>query len=89
MDFSRDGKESIAYYAVRYWLIDLATDDPTSSRVRARIYTALKRADIPLAIPALANLVQINDREHEKTHAQTRSRASGCARSRRSICSSA
>ncbi|HEX7700765.1 MAG TPA: mechanosensitive ion channel family protein [Kofleriaceae bacterium] len=70
MDFSRDGKESMAYYAVRYWLIDLATDDPTNSRVRARIFTALKRANIPLAVPALANLVQINDRDREHTHAQ-------------------
>jgi small-conductance mechanosensitive channel/CRP-like cAMP-binding protein len=68
MDFSRDGKESMGYYAVRYWLIDLATDDPTNSRVRGRIFTALRRANIPLGVPAVVNLVQVNDREREKSH---------------------
>jgi CRP-like cAMP-binding protein/small-conductance mechanosensitive channel len=68
MDFSRDGKDSVALYAARYWIVDLAPDDPTNSRVRGRIYTALKRAGIPLAVPAIANLVQINDREREQSH---------------------
>ena len=45
-------KESYAVYAVRYWLTDLANDDPTDSAVRTRIYFALKRANIPLSIPA-------------------------------------
>src|SRR6185437_4422255 len=52
MDFAKDGRDSFAYYAVRYWLTDLARDDPTSSRVRERIFTALKREGIPLAMPA-------------------------------------
>lgn len=69
MDFSRDGKDSVALYAARYWIIDIAPDDPTNSRVRGRIYTALKRAGIPLAVPAIANLVQVNDREREHSHA--------------------
>jgi small-conductance mechanosensitive channel/CRP-like cAMP-binding protein len=68
MDFSRDGKDSVALYAARYWLIDLAADDPTNSRVRSRIFTALKRANIPLAVPAVTNLVQVNDRERERSH---------------------
>jgi small-conductance mechanosensitive channel/CRP-like cAMP-binding protein len=51
LDYARDGKDSFALYAVRYFLTDLAVDDPTSSAVRARIYAALKRADIPLARP--------------------------------------
>jgi small-conductance mechanosensitive channel/CRP-like cAMP-binding protein len=50
-DFAKDGRDSFAYYAVRYWLTDLAVDDPTSSAVRTRIFTALKRAGIPLARP--------------------------------------
>jgi len=41
-------------YAVRYWIIDLQTDDPTSSQVRARIHAALRRAGIPLATPTRA-----------------------------------
>ena len=51
-DFAKDGRDSFAYYAVRYWLTDLPNDDPTSSRVRMRIFTALERADIPLARPS-------------------------------------
>jgi small-conductance mechanosensitive channel/CRP-like cAMP-binding protein len=52
LDFARDGRDSMAYYAVRYWLTDLAVDDPTSSAVRAVIHSALRRASIPLARPA-------------------------------------
>jgi small-conductance mechanosensitive channel/CRP-like cAMP-binding protein len=61
MDFTKDSRESFATYAVRYWLHDLATDDPTSSRVRARIYTALQRAQIPLAVPAHTTFVELKD----------------------------
>jgi small-conductance mechanosensitive channel/CRP-like cAMP-binding protein len=51
-DFAKDGRDSFAYYAVRYWLTDLPNDDPTSSRIRSRVYTALERAGIPLARPS-------------------------------------
>ncbi len=47
MDFTKEMRESFATYAVRYWLTDLAADDPTSSRVRARVFSALRRAAIP------------------------------------------
>ncbi|HEY0635068.1 MAG TPA: mechanosensitive ion channel family protein [Gammaproteobacteria bacterium] len=47
MDFDA----SAGRYAVRYWLTDLAADDPTDSAVRVQIYAALKRAGIPLALP--------------------------------------
>lgn len=47
-------EESYGRYAVRYWLTDLAVDDPTDSEVRTRIYFALQRARIPLSIPAHA-----------------------------------
>lgn len=47
-----DFKESYCRYAARYWLTDLAVDDPTDSLVRTRIYFALKRASISLALPA-------------------------------------
>ncbi len=50
-DFAREGRDSFASYAVRYWLIDLPNDDPTSSRIRTRIFGALRRAGIPLARP--------------------------------------
>jgi small-conductance mechanosensitive channel len=38
-------------YAVRYWLLDLAREDPTSSLVAVRVHAALRRAGIPLAQP--------------------------------------
>jgi small-conductance mechanosensitive channel/CRP-like cAMP-binding protein len=63
-DLARDNKDSFCYYAVRYWLLDLALDDPTSSLVRERIYAALKRAQVPLAIPAKTIFVSQDDEEH-------------------------
>jgi small-conductance mechanosensitive channel len=60
-DLAKDGRDSFGYYAVRYWLTDLASDDPTSSRVRARIYTALERAGIPLARPVRTLFVQTEE----------------------------
>lgn len=56
-----DFKESFGNYAVRYWLTDLAVDDPTNSIVRTRIYFALRRADIPLSIPAHSIFVTEED----------------------------
>ena len=47
-----DFMDSYARYAARYWLTDLALTDPTDSVVRSRVYFALKRAGIPLSIPA-------------------------------------
>jgi CRP-like cAMP-binding protein/small-conductance mechanosensitive channel len=57
-DFAKDMRDSFAYYAVRYWLTDLPNDDPTNSRIRSRIYSALKRACIPLARPAQTLFVE-------------------------------
>src|SRR5207302_8228172 len=69
-DYSRQGGESFANYAVRYWLTELAADDPTSSAVRVRIYVALKRAGIPLAIPGQALWVSMDDPEHRERKVQ-------------------
>jgi small-conductance mechanosensitive channel/CRP-like cAMP-binding protein len=65
-DFARQGGESFANYAVRYWLTDLAQDDPTSSAVRVRTYVALRRANIPLALPGTAVFVSHDDPEHRE-----------------------
>jgi CRP-like cAMP-binding protein len=65
-EFGTAGHDSVAQYAVRYWLTDLAVDAPTSSVVRTRIYAALKRAGIPLAVPAAAILMQQDDPEHKR-----------------------
>lgn len=61
MDFSHQRLESYAAYGARYWLTDLAADDPTSSRVRARIHAALQRAKIPLALPITVGRVHMEN----------------------------
>ena len=38
-------------YALRYWLTDLALDDPTDSEVRVHVLTALQRAGFRIAVP--------------------------------------
>jgi small-conductance mechanosensitive channel/CRP-like cAMP-binding protein len=63
---SMDFKESYGSYAVRYWLTDLALDDPTNSIVRARIYFALRRAGIPLSIPAQSLFVTEEDQSRRQ-----------------------
>jgi small-conductance mechanosensitive channel/CRP-like cAMP-binding protein len=45
-------RDSFAQYMIRYWLVDLASDDGTDSAVRVRMWFALRRANIPLSIPA-------------------------------------
>lgn len=69
-DFAREGADSFAYYAVRYWLTDMAADDPTSSAVRVRVYVALKRAGIPLAVPGQAIWVSMDDPQHRERKVQ-------------------
>ena len=61
-------KESYIQYAVRYWLTDLAQDDPTNSRVRQRILFALKRAGITPSIPAHAIFMTEETEEHKGLH---------------------
>lgn len=68
MDFTKDNRESFATYAVRYWISDLTADDPTNSRVRARVYTALRRAGIPLAVPAQTMFLEVQDETRLERH---------------------
>ncbi len=63
MDFS----ESWGRYAVRYWLTDLAVDDPTDSEIRAHVYVALLRANIPLSMPAHAVFVTQESEERKSS----------------------
>ncbi len=69
-DFARDNRDSMAYYAVRYWLTDLARDDPTNSAVRVRIFAALKRAEIPLAVPAMQVWVEQDNEQRRARKTQ-------------------
>jgi small-conductance mechanosensitive channel/CRP-like cAMP-binding protein len=61
-----DFKESYGSYAVRYWLTDLAVDDPTNSVVRTRIYFALRRVGIALSIPAQTLFVTEDDQSRRQ-----------------------
>ncbi len=76
LDFAKDTRHSFAYYAVRYFILDLAPDDPTSSLVRARIHAALRRAGIPLARPASTQFLRFESEEvdtrREARHRQRR-----------------
>jgi len=73
-DFAKDGRDSFAYYAARYWLTDLPNDDPTNSRVRARIHSALRRAGIPLARPVQTLFVTPEEPEVERAERHKESR---------------
>ncbi len=77
-----DFKESFGSYAVRYWLTDLAVDDPTNSIVRTRIYFALKRANIPFSIPAHSIFMTEDDasRRQRKGAEEIEERATALAR---------
>ncbi len=67
--------DSYAVYCVRYWLEDLAIDDPTDSEVRVRVYFALLRAGLSLSIPAqtlfvTADTDERRDRKQREEHAR-------------------
>ncbi|TYK66283.1 mechanosensitive ion channel family protein [Colwellia echini] len=70
LDFSSDNRESYAQYAIRYWLTDIQEDDPTNSLVRKRLYAALQRANIPLAIPAAQLFIDQDDSERRSQKEQ-------------------
>ncbi|MEW5740336.1 MAG: mechanosensitive ion channel family protein [Myxococcota bacterium] len=63
-----DMTDTFGRYAVRYWLSDLAADDPTDSTVRATVFFALKRAGMSPAKPAHAIFLteESSEREAEK-----------------------
>lgn len=67
LDFSGDNRDSYAHYAVRYWLTEIKDDDPTSSLIRRRLFAALQRENIPLAIPA-SQLFIDNDNTERRDH---------------------
>lgn len=65
MDLGHLSREGYTTYTVRYWLLDPGQVEPTSSRVRARIHSALARAGIPLARPTRDNELVVLDAERE------------------------
>ncbi|MBX3158827.1 MAG: mechanosensitive ion channel [Deltaproteobacteria bacterium] len=61
-------RDSFAHYVIRYWLTDLTADHGTDSAVRVRMWFALRRANIPLSIPASTLFLthQTPEREQRK-----------------------
>lgn len=64
-----DMADTYGRYAIRYWLTDIAADDPTDSEVRTRLYFALQRADIRLAVPTQS--LRIHQEETERPTVKT------------------
>ncbi len=54
----------IARYAVRYWLTNLARDNPTDSMVRSLIDAALRRNDRRLT-PPIFNVFMSKEKQHQ------------------------
>ena len=65
-----DISESYYRFAVRYWLLDFAIDDPTDSVVRTRIINALKRHNLTPSIPAKAVFLTTDTAERREQKAQ-------------------
>jgi small-conductance mechanosensitive channel/CRP-like cAMP-binding protein len=64
-----DIDKGYARYALRYWLADLAADDPTDGAVRWHVYTALERAGIKLAVEEQSvHYVRENEKYEEAVH---------------------
>jgi small-conductance mechanosensitive channel/CRP-like cAMP-binding protein len=61
--------KGVARYALRYWLTDLAVDDPTDAAVRWHVYTALERAGIRLELEEQnIHYVKEGERREEIVH---------------------
>jgi CRP-like cAMP-binding protein len=61
-----DLDSSAARYAVRFWILDAGRDSSTDSVMRTRVYFALTRAGIPLAIPAHAVFLTEDSKERRR-----------------------
>ncbi len=66
MDMDNKG---YARYALRYWLTDLAPDDPTDGAIRWHIITALQRAELKLALEEKSiHITKENEKYDEAIH---------------------
>ena len=66
MDMDNKG---YARYALRYWLTDLAVDDPTDAAMRWHVMAALQRVGIKLAMEERSiHITKENEKYEEDTH---------------------
>jgi CRP-like cAMP-binding protein len=61
LDMAKDTREGIISYVARYSIVDLQFEEQTSSAIRARVFAALRREDIQVAIPALVAFGDVPD----------------------------
>lgn len=66
-----DVRESYNRYVIRYWLTEMALNEPTDSVVRIHLTTALRRAEISLALPG-QNLFITEETEAREQGRRTR-----------------
>jgi small-conductance mechanosensitive channel/CRP-like cAMP-binding protein len=70
LDLAREERDGYVVYGVRFWNPDMWRSDSTNSDVRERVFSALRRANIPLAIPAATVFLSQDDTEHAERKAQ-------------------
>lgn len=76
-----DFEHGYGRYALRYWLTDLALDDPTDGAIRAHIYAALNRAGIRLAVPEYnIHTTKEGEKHVEAVHAREMARRAAALR---------
>ncbi|MHB9119355.1 MAG: cyclic nucleotide-binding domain-containing protein [Burkholderiales bacterium] len=61
-----DFEKNYGHYALRYWLTDLAVDDPTDTAVRLHLFAALQRKGIRLAFPEEGRHIIKESEKHEQ-----------------------
>lgn len=60
-DLAKEGIDSVAYYAVYFWISDIMAETTTRSAVRERIHAALKRENIQFARPTFFSATDASD----------------------------
>jgi small-conductance mechanosensitive channel/CRP-like cAMP-binding protein len=76
LDLGRDAQDSASLYAVRYFILDLWSDDRTDSMVRGRVQASLRREGIPLALPTRTNFNAAYEQvDEDSRHVARRQRA--------------
>ncbi|MBF0266485.1 MAG: mechanosensitive ion channel [Gammaproteobacteria bacterium] len=63
-----DYNDSVARYALRYWLTDFAVDAPVDSQVREHLYFALKREGLMPSIPQQHLFITKENEKHQNHH---------------------
>jgi len=69
-DLAKQGIDSVAYYAVYFWVIEITAEASARSAVRQRVHAALKRNNIQFARPAFFHATDDSDDRAEAKQRQ-------------------